>query len=213
MAMTFRQKIEESKKLITNYINTYPDYGVAVSWGKDSTVLLDLVIQLHFEHSIKIFSVLANTEFNETLKIKEILLKRYENKITYKEYVFLQPENYGDECCKTSKVIAFKLATQNLDCWFSGARRDEGLTRQNMDYVENKNGLIKVNPILDFTEKDIYRYLAINNIPVNPLYLDYRSLSCQYCSAKEQDENEPERAGRWVGSEVKECGIHTQSLR
>jgi len=109
-----------------------------------------------------------------------------------------------------------KKAVKDYNVWFAGLRRDEGRTRTNYDYVEEKNGLIKVNPILDFTEKDIWKYLAINRIPPNPLYREgYRSLGCAPCSKVEQDENETERAGRWQGTSKcgGECGIHTQPLK
>ena len=87
----------------------------------------------------------------------------------------------------------------------------------NLDYreVEVKGGLIKINPILQFTELDIWRYLAMNSIKVNPLYKKgYRSLGCEPCSIIVSD-NEPERAGRWQGTSKcgGECGIHTRILK
>ena len=80
---------------------------------------------------------------------------------------------------------------------------------------KEKGGLVKINPILDFTELDVWRYLAINDIPAHPKYAEgYRSLGCEPCSHKEDDETEPERAGRWMGTSKcgGECGIHTQQL-
>lgn len=109
-----------------------------------------------------------------------------------------------------------KEALKNYDMWFSGIRLDEGFTRNDFKHIEERGGLVKVNPILDFTEKDIWRYIALNEIKVNPIYRKgYRSLSCKRCSAPEKNELETERAGRWVGtdSEGGECGIHTKSLR
>ena len=133
--------------------------------------------------------------------------------LNYKEYNFTQFENEGENCCRKIKVNTFKVAVQNLDCWFAAIRADEGATRKDIQPVENTDGLVKVNPLWNWTEKDVWRYIALNQIPVNPLYLEYRSLSCKFCSAKEEDENESERAGRWKGTNIKECGIHTQSLK
>ena len=85
-----------------------------------------------------------------------------------------------------------------------------------MPFVEEKDGLVKVNPILDFTEKDIWHYIGANAIPVVVQYAQgYRSLSCSKCSAPEEDENEPERAGRWKGTKSQggECGINVESLK
>jgi len=212
--MTFLQKVENAKELINEYIEKYPKHGVALSFGKDSMVLVDLMRQI--EPQVPAFAVLADTEFPETLAVKDKTVKDWN--VNYSEYVFQNDPAKGMEgCCREVKVEKFKEAVKDLDCWFSGIRRDEGFTRSDFEFVEEKDGLIKVNPILDFTEKDIWRYTAVYGVPVNPLYgKGYRSLSCRNCSAQEEDESETERAGRWKGSlmcEGGECGIHTQSLR
>lgn len=211
--MTFVEKNKKALTLIKKYITKYPRHGVALSYGKDSMVLLDLIRLI--EPNIFVFAVLSDTEFPETLALRDKVQKEW--KLKYKEYTFHNDQQKGiEECCRTQKVKTFKKAVKDLDCWFSGIRRDEGFTRSNFEYVEEKDGLVKVNPILDFTEKDIWRYTAIHNLPVNKLYgLGYRSLSCSRCSSVELDENENERAGRWVGTSCEggECGIHTQSLR
>ncbi len=211
--MTFLQKIENAKEYISKYIEQYPRHGVALSFGKDSMVLVHLVRQV--EPQALIFAVLANTEFPETLALRDRVVKEWD--LNYKEYIFENDPSKGMEgCCRAVKVAKFKEAVHNLDCWFSGIRRDEGFTRVNFQYVEEKDGLVKANPILDFTEKDIWRYTAVYGLPVNSLYgKGYRSLSCRNCSAVEKDEHESERAGRWVGASCEggECGIHTQSLR
>lgn len=213
MKTTFLKKVDGAKKFIKTYMEKYPSNGTAISFGKDSTVLAHLVKMVKPEALF--FSVLADTEFPETLVIRDNLVKDWN--LNYKEYIFKNNPSKGlEECCRGVKVEKFKEAVRDLDCWFSGIRRDEGLTRSDFDYVEEVDELVKVNPILDFTEKDIWRYIAVYGLPVNPLYrMGYRSLSCKRCSAKENDEDEPERAGRWKGTiyEGRECGIHTQSLR
>lgn len=213
MKTTFLKKVTEAKKLIKTYVNKYPRNGTAISFGKDSIVLAHLVRSV--KPNALFFAVLADTEFPETLAFRDKVLKDW--KLNYKEYVYKNVRSRGlEECCRGVKVEKFKEAVGDLDCWLSGIRRDEGLTRSNFNYIEKVDGLIKVNPILDFTEKDIWRYIAVNGLPVNPLYgMGYRSLSCKRCSAKESDEDESERAGRWKGTiyEGRECGIHTQSLR
>ena len=213
MKVTFLSKIEVAKKLIKKYSSKYPKNGTAISFGKDSTVLAHLVKSI--KPDALFFAVLADTEFPETLELRDRLVKEW--RLNYREYIFVNNPSKGlGECCRGLKVEKFKEAVSDLDCWFSGIRKDEGLTRSDFQYVNEIDRLIKVNPILDFTEKDIWRYIAINDLPVNPLYgMGFRSLSCKLCSAKENDENESERAGRWKGTiyEGRECGIHTQSLR
>lgn len=213
MKTTFLNKVNSAKKLIKTYINKYPRNGTAISFGKDSIALAHLVKEI--KPDALFFAILADTEFPETLSLRDRLVKDWN--LIYKEYIFVNNPSKGlEECCRGVKVEKFKEVVCNLDCWFSGIRKDEGLTRSHFQYVEEMDGLVKVNPILDFTEKDIWRYIAVHGLPVNPLYgMGYRSLSCRLCSAQENDENESERAGRWKGTiyEGRECGIHTQSLR
>lgn len=211
--MTFLRKVQNAKDLIGEYASRYPKHAVALSFGKDSMALVHLIKEV--EPNMQIFAVLSDTEFPETFALRDKVVKDWN--LNYKEYLFHNDLAKGrEECCRIVKVEKFKEAVKDLDCWFSGIRRDEGFTRTDFQYIEDRDGLLKVNPILDFTEKDIWRYTAINSIPVNPLYgQGYRSLSCKNCSSMEQDENETERAGRWKDTKFAggECGIHTQSLR
>jgi len=211
--MTFLKKVQNAKDLIKEYTTRFPKYAVALSFGKDSMALVHMMKEV--EPNVPVFAVLSDTEFPETLALRDTVVKDWG--LNYKEYVFSNdPAKGTEECCRTVKVEKFKEAVKDLDCWFSGIRKDEGFTRTDFQYIEDRDGLLKVNPILDFTEKDVWRYTAIHNIPANPLYgRGYRSLSCKNCSAMEEDENETERAGRWKNTSHAggECGIHTQSLR
>lgn len=120
-----------------------------------------------------------------------------------------------DECCYMLKVEPTKAAVENLDAWITGLRKTEGRTRENYNSVEKNGKLFKINPILKWTELDIWRYLALNQIPVNPLYSKgYRSLGCAPCSHIVPD-NATERAGRWQNTSKcgGECGIHTKRLK
>jgi phosphoadenosine phosphosulfate reductase len=213
MANTFFTKVEYAKKLIKEYLDKYPKSAVSLSFGKDSVVLVDLVRQV--KKDVPMFAVLADTEFPETINFRNELVQKWN--LNYKEYNFINESEKGvEDCCRALKVDKFKEAVKDLDCWFSGIRKDEGITRGDFKEIEERGALVKVNPILHFTEKDIWRYTGLYNLPVNPAYkLGYRSLSCKLCSVKEHDENESERAGRWKGTshEGGECGIHTQTLK
>ncbi len=118
-----------------------------------------------------------------------------------------------DECCRLLKVNPTKVAVRELDAWITGLRRTEGRTRVDYQEIENKGGLIKVNPILNFTEAEIWRYMATRGIRPHPWYgKGYRSLGCAPCS---NPGGELERDGRWQNTNKcgGECGIHTQRLR
>ena len=209
MEITLNQKIEGAKKLIKEYAEKYPNYSIGFSGGKDSVVVAHLAMEVL--GTPKMFAVLSDTEFSETynyvsefISVSKMKVFKYEN-----------GDNPAD-CCRSEKVKRFKEAVKNLDCWFSGIRNDEGITRGDFKEVEERDGLVKVNPILHFTEKDIWRYLATRHLKLNPKYKDgYRSLSCSKCSVVEEDGAEDERAGRWKGTKHEgcECGIHTESLR
>lgn len=208
--MNYSQKVENAHKLIRESIQKHPKICLGSSFGKDSMVLLHLTLSIF--PNIPVFALLSNTEFPETYEFIRTVVIAYH--LNYTEYSYKQKE--GEKCCGAPKVEAAKIALKNYDAWLSGVRKTEGITRANFHYVEDKNGLVKINPILDFTEIDIWRYLALNQIPINPIYKKgYRSLSCSRCSSPEVDETETEREGRWKGTPDHrgECGIHTHSLK
>jgi phosphoadenosine phosphosulfate reductase len=118
-----------------------------------------------------------------------------------------------DECCRLLKVEPTKLAVSNLDAWITGLRNTEGRTRVDYQEVEEKGGLIKINPILTFTETDIWKYMTTRGIESHPWYeMSYRSIGCAPCS---NPGGELERDGRWKDTSKcgGECGIHTQILK
>jgi phosphoadenosine phosphosulfate reductase len=209
--MTFLEKVEDAKQLIKESIEKYPKIVCACSFGKDSMVMLHLAITV--KKNIPVIAVLSDTEFPETYEYAKKMVAKYH--LNYKEYRYKQIGT-GALCCGAPKVETFKIALADYDAWISGVRSTEGITRVHFKKVETLEGLTKINPILDFTELDVWRYLALYEIPANPKYRDgYRSLSCARCSTPERDENETERAGRWKGTikEGGECGIHTTPLR
>lgn len=208
--MIFLQKLENARQLIKQSTRTYSKIAPGCSFGKDSMVLLHLVLGV--KPDIPVFNLLANTEFPETYAFAREMIVKYH--LNYTEYSFTQRE--GEKCCGSPKVEMATEALKGCDAWISGVRKTEGITRAHFEPVEEKDGLVKINPILDFTEVDIWRYLALYRVPMNPMYAKgYRSLGCSRCSYPEEDECETERAGRWKGTPdaCGECGIHTHSLR
>ena len=211
--MKYLDKVKRAKELILDSYIKYPDIIVGSSFGKDSMVTLHLVLDALGHSNIPIFGIMANTEFQETYDFADKMAKKWN--LNYREYRFEQ-EGDGANCCAGPKVQATKDALKEVSAWISGVRRTEGITRADFKEVEERGGLVKVNPIVDFTELDIWRYLALNEVPVNPKYKEgYRSLGCALCSFPEEDESETERAGRWKGTDKAcgECGIHTATLR
>ncbi len=121
-----------------------------------------------------------------------------------------------DRCCEILKVRPTRQAVKEMDvaCWVTGLRCTEGRTRTDFKEVEERDaGLVKLNPILIWYEREVWQYLALNKVDVNPLYgKGYRSLGCWPCTKIAQGADE--RAGRWIGTSKcgGECGIHTKPL-
>lgn len=206
-------KIALSKQVIAEAIDKYPRTAVACSFGKDSMVVVALARDV--KPDIPIFSVLTPMKPPETFAFKDEIERLWD--IDIKVFMADQepiPDLWKtdpDRCCHIFKVEPTLQALDGLDAWITGLRRTEGRTRTDFEPFEECNGTIKVNPILDWTELDIWRYTAIFNVPVNPAYKKgYRSLGCAPCTFLIKD-TETERAGRWLGTSKcgGECGIHT----
>jgi phosphoadenosine phosphosulfate reductase len=119
-------------------------------------------------------------------------------------------ERNPDQCCALRKVMPLRAALKDYTAWASGLRRDEATTRADIKVVEwdEQRSMVKLNPIATWTQDDVDRYIADNNILVNPLLSDgYGSIGCWPCTRRIKP-GEDLRAGRWSGTGKMECGIH-----
>jgi phosphoadenosine phosphosulfate reductase len=125
----------------------------------------------------------------------------------------LGPRLYGrnpDLCCYLRKVEPLERTLKNYDAWISGVRRDETLSRRSTRVVEydEKRQMVKVNPIVSWTGKQVDEFIAEQGVLVNPLVYDgYPSIGCATCTARVEPGADP-RSGRWAGTGKTECGIH-----
>jgi len=210
--MNLLEKIEHSKSLIEKSLNKFKTI-VAVSWGKDSIVTLHLALQV--DKNVSCFTVMTCFKPKDTFEYMEKMKKEWNlNLKVYQSDVKVLddlPYTNPDECCRILKVEPMLRAIKDYECWVTGLRNTEGRTRTDYEEVEVYEDIVKLNPILKWTEREVWQYLATNNIPVHLWYArGYRSLGCAPCTAI-IDEKEPERAGRWKGTSKcgGECGIHT----
>jgi len=125
----------------------------------------------------------------------------------------LGPRLYGrnpDLCCYLRKVEPLERMLQNYDAWISGVRRDETNARRESRVVEwdDRREMVKVNPIVSWTEKQVDEFIAEQGVLVNPLVYDgYPSIGCATCTKRVEAGADP-RSGRWAGTGKTECGIH-----
>jgi phosphoadenosine phosphosulfate reductase len=115
-------------------------------------------------------------------------------------------------CCEVRKVEPLSRALNGAKIWVTGLRGDQNAHRAHLRFVEwdEERGLIKANPLLDFTRDDVVTYTKANCVPVNALHeKGFVSIGCAPCTRAIKP-GEPERAGRWwwESEEKKECGLH-----
>lgn len=116
-------------------------------------------------------------------------------------------------CCRIRKVEPLSRALKGLSGWVTGMRREQGVTRGDLKAVELdvlNNGIVKINPLIDWSEEQLISYTDEQRLPKNRLYSQgYRSIGCAPCTRAVQP-GEDARAGRWwwENPEHKECGLH-----
>ncbi|HOX37440.1 MAG TPA: phosphoadenylyl-sulfate reductase [Candidatus Brocadiia bacterium] len=217
--LNFAQKVERSLDLIREAHRLYGDFlVVAHSLGKDSCVVWDLAKRV--SPDIRGFIVTTRYKPVETREFMRKTVARYPELRIFNNDAEIPDELYltePDRCCDILKVEPTRRAVRemNVACWVTGLRCTEGRTRTDFQELEERDkGLLKLNPILIWHEREIWQYLAVFGVPVNPLYAEgYRSLGCAPCTKISLGADE--RAGRWIGTSKcgGECGIHTRPLK
>ncbi|WP_374971280.1 phosphoadenylyl-sulfate reductase [Terrabacter sp. BE26] len=130
-----------------------------------------------------------------------------------------QDEEYGPRlyerdpalCCRLRKVEPLARTLPTYEAWVTGVRREESPTRTDTPLVswDDKNGLVKINPLAAWTFDELLAYAAEHRVEVNSLLADgYPSIGCEPCTRRVEPGEDP-RAGRWAGFAKTECGLHT----
>ena len=217
--LNYKQKVERSLDLISQAHREFGDsLVVANSLGKDSVVVWHLAKRV--SPDIRGFIVTTRFKPAETIAFMEEEVARYPELKAYRNDLAIPEKLYEtdpDRCCDVLKVEPTRRAIEEMDvkCWVTGLRCTEGRTRVEFQEVEQRDeDLLKLNPVLIWYEREIWQYLALNDVKVNPLYSKgYRSLGCEPCTHIVSDPDE--RAGRWIGTSKcgGECGIHTRPLK
>jgi phosphoadenosine phosphosulfate reductase len=192
----------------------HPRLYVACSFQKEASVIMDMLLKI--EPSARFFTLDTGVLFPQTYATWKQLEDRYGVKVEVHQGMTLarQAELHGDElwnsdpdaCCGIRKVEPLKEALSQVDAWISGLRRDQSPNRRKTQKLhwDKKHGLWKANPLADWTEKDVWRYISDNDVPYNELHdRGYASVGCTHCTLPGSG-----RAGRWAGTDKIECGLH-----
>ena len=199
--------------------------ALSSSLGAEDQVLTDMVVSIDPE--TRIFTLDTGRLFPETYDLIERTNQKYGIKLDVMFPDYKQVENMVREkginlfyesienrklCCGIRKIEPLKRAFKGLDVWICGLRKDQSVTRfysQLVEWDEN-NGLIKLNPLIDWREKEVWDYIKQNDVPYNSLHdQGFPSIGCQPCTRAIQP-GEDVRAGRWWWEQAdqKECGLH-----
>jgi phosphoadenosine phosphosulfate reductase len=190
----------------------YPRLTIACSFQKEESVLFHMLSEIEADggggrEPIQAFMIDTGVLFPETLAT----WKRFEERfpIGIAVYDASSPDQSWtrERCCGEAKVAALESALSDVDAWITGIRREQALTRAAAPKLERdeRRGIWKLNPLADWTEKDVWRYIFEHDLPYNPLHDEgYSSIGCAPCTLPGSG-----RDGRWAGEDKTECGIHT----
>ena len=197
----------------------HPRLTMATAFGAEGCCLIHMLAEI--EPAVRIFNLDTGYQFPETLELRERIKERYgieveliKPELSVPEY---EAEHGGplyrirpDQCCHDRKVLPLRRALVGYDAWLSAIRKDQTADRAAASIVQwdAKFKLVKVNPLLGWTKRDVWAFIVKHAIPYNPLHdQGYPSIGCWPCTQPVKD-GEDERAGRWAGMLKKECGLH-----
>jgi phosphoadenosine phosphosulfate reductase len=186
----------------------HPRLTLACSFQKEESVLFHMLSEVAGTRgSLRAFTIDTGVLFPETLATR----KRFEERYPQIAIAVMGARSPGEpwtaqNCCSAAKVAALENALKDVDAWITGIRREQAPTRAAAPKLERdeKRGIWKLNPLADWSEKDVWTYIFKHDLPYNPLHDEgYASIGCVPCTRPGTG-----RDGRWAGSEKTECGIH-----
>ncbi|WP_187647777.1 phosphoadenylyl-sulfate reductase [Nitrosophilus labii] len=217
---------ENPKKVLEYFLKEYQgDIALASSFGAEDQVLTHIGVNI--DPNIEIFTLDTGRLHEETYKTWEKTEKKYG--ITIRAYVpnykslenliyeqgingFYESIENRKRCCEVRKIEPLRRALKNKKIWITGLRRQQSITRKDAKLVEYDDvfGLIKLNPLFEWSTKQVWEYIKKHEIPYNPLHdRGFPSIGCEPCT-RAVKEGEDIRSGRWWWEkpEHKECGLH-----
>lgn len=187
------------------------------SFGAESAVLLHLVAQVNpatpviFLDTGRLFAqtMLYRSQLARHLGLTDVRTAKPDPaRVAREDPARLLAHSDPDLCCWIRKVEPLDTALEPFSAWITGRKRHQAATRTALAPFEEEGGRIKVNPLFNWTSRDVTAYLADHDLPPHPLVADgYPSIGCIPCTSRVVA-GEDARAGRWRGKSKVECGIH-----
>jgi phosphoadenosine phosphosulfate reductase len=199
----------------------HPRLLMATAFGAEGCCLIHMLSEI--EPGVIFINLETGYQFPETLALRERIREKYGITVEYirpemsvaeyeAEHGGPLYEHRPDQCCHDRKILPLRaaLARHQPLSWISAIRKDQTADRGVASVVQwdKKFQLVKVNPLLNWTKKDVWAYIAKNGVPYNELHdRDYPSIGCWPCTRPVLP-GEDDRSGRWAGKAKKECGLH-----
>src|SRR6266702_943119 len=194
--------------------------GYVVASNMQDAVLVELAAKVH--PGVDVLFLDTGYHFAETIGTRDAVETVYPVNVinvtppttVAEQDAELGPKLYArnpDLCCYLRKVVPLEQSLEPYDAWITGVRRDETDARTDTKVIQwdPRRQMVKVNPIVEWSQQEVDDYINEHGVLVNPLVYDgYPSIGCRTCTARVEAGADP-RSGRWAGTAKTECGIHT----
>lgn len=211
--------------LIKYILENYKNVALSSSLGAEDQVLTDMIFKVN--KNSRVFTLDTGRLHSETYKVMDETNLKYGVKLEVffpkfddveKLYITQGVNGHFESidnrknCCNIRKIEPLKRALKNVDIWITGLRASQSITRTNLPVIEWDENfkVIKLNPLINWNEDDVWEYIRANKVPYNKLHdQGYPSIGCEPCT-RAIKAGEDIRAGRWwwEDPEHKECGLH-----
>ncbi|QKJ26021.1 phosphoadenosine phosphosulfate reductase [Aliarcobacter cibarius] len=211
--------------LIKYILENYKNVALSSSLGVEDQVLTDMIFKVN--KNSRVFTLDTGRLHSETYKVMDETNLKYGVKLEVffpkfddveKLYITQGVNGHFESidnrknCCNIRKIEPLKRALKNVDIWITGLRASQSITRTNLPVIEWDENfkVIKLNPLINWNEDDVWEYIRANKVPYNKLHdQGYPSIGCEPCT-RAIKAGEDIRAGRWwwEDPEHKECGLH-----
>ena len=205
-SLVFATSLAAEDQIITDIIarNRWPIPFVTLDTGRLFPESYELLAETERQYGIKIQIIFPDREAVEALVAEKGVNLFYESVENRKR------------CCQVRKVEPLKRALAPYAAWLCGIRREQSVTRAEVQVIENDaaSGRVKVNPLAEWSEPQVWGYIAARQVPYNPLHdRGFSSIGCACCT-RAIKRTEDVRSGRWWWEqpEHKECGLHVKGV-